>query len=414
MPGDGLGLSRSPPSLSTSPSSTLTLRGASRPRDSKSPPPIAYAGRASLHSSVQASAHPSRPVGLMERRRTYTAKTPTASLQLRNQKGSTTPVETSRPGASEPEWTDAGANVSSSSSFENLAMRHSPQEGSDLDMDFSSSSQSSDRAPSPVGSIANVKRSQRRTEVAGGTPPSPKRQRRRPRRSRVHSLRRSAVNGNRDGTQSDPERRTSVSRKADDSFIELLEAAKTFMAMNPRYGSASSTGVSIPTRSSLASAAPVIGDGTPRGRSINLPQAPEETHVPKAESHSPAPPASMSASTNFDLSSNDSPPSHGLTNSRFGDEDASKDSHDEVYRPAMPQPIVSDPRLSSESKREAELFPGKEEEGFSTPYRPVPETWLDWFRRQFGRFTVGISLVGIGLVLAVGIGIFKPPMIRRK
>lgn len=343
----------------------------------------------------------------MERRRTYTSTT-TPSNRPSGVDASLRAAQRQE----EPDWTDASANISSASSYEDLGKESSPQEGSDLDMDFLSSAGDEEGLPTNQTSV------RARTSKDAGT--SSPRRRRRPKRDRTNSLRRTAVAGrtNQDGIQSDPERRSTKDRTADDSFLELLEATKTFMAMNPRYTSTpnssafgggyldSSAAQSMPARLPRS-------DRTPRSRTVELPEeATYNQQLRRSHEHSPAAPASMSASTNFDLSSSDSPPSHGLTSSRGGD-DASKDEYDVDSQTPPPPPIVSDPRLSFDGSRD--LATPKDSDDAEKPVaRPLAETWLDWVNRQFRRVTVGIGLVGLGLVLAVGVGLFKTPIIRRR
>lgn len=407
---------RSPPSLSTSPSSTLTLRGA-RQRDASSRSASAAnstvtAGGMSASANIYtASTLPQRPIHLMERRRTYTNATASASRL-----GSVKPATRALQRGDEPDWTDASAHVSSASSFEDLGKQISTQEGSDLDMDFSSST-------GEEGEVSRNADLTSRTLLSKQAGPSPSpRRRRRPRRVRMSSLRRTAVSGRAsiEGVQSDPEGRGPRERSADDSFLELLEATRTFMAMNPRYSSTpnSSTFTAGPIGQSSSTSMPARlprHDTTPRGRTMELPEEDDDQpDTNRADYQSPAPPTSMSASTNFDLSSSDSPPSHGLTSSRGGD-DASKDEYeyDHDQQASPPQPIVSDPRLSSDASRELATPRDTGEPEKPLP-RPPPETWFEWLNRQVRRVTVGIGLVGIGLVLAVGVGLFKTPTIRRK
>lgn len=338
----------------------------------------------------------------MERRRTYTPGTPTSSRQ----------TATSARRREDPEWTDAAANVSSASSYEDLGKTSSNQEGSDLDIELTSSA--GDEGLDRLGEASAPLRT-RSSNASGVASP---RRRRRPKRDRMQSLRRTAMGSrSKDGIQSDPEGQPSSERGADDSFLDLLEATKTFMAMHPRYSSTPrSTSLSSQLDQLAAQSMPVrLGreESTPRGRTIDLPceAGAVQERVAGTDYHSPAP-ASMSASTNFDLSSSDSPPSHGLTSSRGGDE-ASKDDDEADPLATTPQPIASDPRLSSDASRDL-ATPRETGEAEKPPSRPLHESWLDWLGRHMRRVTVGISLVGLGVVLAVGVGLFRPPTIRRK
>lgn len=423
-----------PLSLSTSPSSTLTVRGSRHqtatpgrfsPPRSDLPKQRRKSGTSATTRTITSS--------LMERQHTLTrasnssAVSPVQALPTSLQMAESPRYISRNTHArlSDADWTDASANISSTSSFEDLGGARvssssrpalESQEGSDLDMDFLESGTSSGTG-SPRHRTSVLQRpghtySHRRI--------SPNRHPRRSRRSRVNSLRRSAFasTGTQDGSLSDPGTRRTSGSAADDSFLELLEAAKTFMAMNPRYGSSSST--TQTQRSSVArysgvsdaiswTAEVVMPEGTPRGRTIMLEQTMKEVSRPGSRGPSPIPPASMSTSATFDLSSSDSPPSHGLTSSRGGDEDTCR-TGEEYNAITPPQPVSLDPRLSTEAKREQ----FSAEESDERPHMPSkPESWRDWIGRHLRRFTVGISVIGMGLVIAVGVGLLKPPLIRK-
>lgn len=310
--------------------------------------------------------------------------------------------------ANESGWSDT-ANLSSASSFEDLGKQSNTQEGSDLDMEFLASSEEASSI-----SPRQVDRHSARTQLNDGIAPLSPRRRRRNRLERTYTARSTASKSRKpDGVQSDPERLDSSHRQVDDSFLDLLEATRTFMAMNPRYSSTPDGSISV--RNAATSQA-LLEYSTPRSQSTDLPEETadrDRSATKRDREKSPPLPASMSASTNFDLSSSDSPPSHGMTSSRGGEDDPRDEYEVDAYRyVATPQPIARDPRLSSDASRES-VSEGNKDESEKQDGGPKHHSWMDWLTQRVRGATVGIGIVGLGFIIAVGVGLFRSGTRRR-
>lgn len=292
-------------------------------------------------------------------------------------------------------------------------------------------------------------------------------------------------------------RRSRPEPQVDENFMELIDAARTFISMRaPSYivaGSAASSAVG-PAASGLRSfartAPPASVDTTFPGRHTLASLEPLTSAAAAAPSHAirasqdeqmpeeptspltPPPPVSMSNSTTFALSSSDSPPSRGFASSREDDEHDSEirspsplierqpgarrsDADQSADRQEAAEPrggrsrLERDERLveraesngggtagsteaatpregdrphdaekaylaEQDSSKELETSDPSHARPESVPPSPSPSRWWDWLARQIRRITIGFGLIGVGLVVAVGVGVLKKPSIRRK
>lgn len=146
-----------------------------------------------------------------------------------------------------------------------------------------------------------------------------------------------------------------ASARPDADFLNLLQAARTFSSMRPSHEAA----------------------GPPSSRNSSSRDA------------SPAMPASMTSSTNFVLSSSDSPPSHDLASSREMIRSGS------ATRSPSPLPLEMEARLRLSREETITGTPQGE------PYKP--QSWWDWLWITVGPVGLGItavSLIGLGLAWA--------------
>ena len=368
-------------SHSGSPSSTLTATERSRrplstPARSLSPAPTA---------SKEA----------LDGRRTLTTMISSAMLSVSRVARTTAITQRSEEDTLASNW--AEVNVPALTSSDDLTSFESEQDDDDLYMEDPGRLKSLPRRmmPSPLNSFNTANRSGPISHSRSNSG--------RLRGTRLSHLRRSvstavtrdgsSSTGIRGGIQSEPEGHDTAS--ADESFLELLEVARTFISMRPQYGSST---VSAASRSDAVIASPSA-------------QHPSSS----SRQSSPVPPASLSASTNFTLSASDSPPSRGLASSREMDpEDQVADDDND----GSPLPVA---RRRTDSQRPSDknvTRTGYQEEESDTrePDRSggSSETWWEWLAAQLRRISVGVGLIGMGLVVAIGVGVIKKPAIRRQ
>lgn len=242
-------------------------------------------------------------------------------------------------------WADV--QISSASSFE------------DLGLDFDSEQDDVESSSQQNKLVYN------KPEIVG----------KRRRAAKKGSIRRQAgltASPSKSGFVSEPD--TSQARP-DSDFLELLLAARTFASM----------------RSSQGQSLDVLADQT----------KPTQSSASSRDA-SPAGLASMSSSTNFVLSSSDSPPSRDLASSR---EMARSGSN---TRSPSPLPL----------EMEARLRLSREETITGMPYGGEPEkpqSWWDWLVGAIGPVGIGITivgLVGLGFAVASRSSLFRKPMLR--
>ena len=323
-------------------------------------------------------------------------------------------------------------NLSSASSFEDLG----------FDM-LESSEADGDGVPSRQQSVLPLRRRPRASAKKSGSRQSRRGSRADPRPAdsterlvasglmqRPHSSLRAEEQH---GVRSEPEGGVhTAATRADDAFLELLEAARTFISMRPsevpvelqRAATADDT---------VSNTVSHIGarDGMPALSPRQSPHQDQEV------------PPSMSSSTNFALYSSDSPPSQGLLSSQELSTNA-------------PSPDLSSPR--GESHSTAQVAEGERAQGASmqrddtlTLQRPSttsaqaqslqestastelaasssrgrkddhegglgggPESWWDWIGRHVRAISIGFGMLGFGLVVAIGVGVLKKPTLRRR
>ena len=198
----------------------------------------------------------------------------------------------------------------------------------------------------------------------------------------------SAYASTRGGIQSEPE--GNQANTADDAFLELLEVARTFVSMRPQHAS------------STLSVTPRVIHTTGQKLTSPLPSRPP----------SPPPPVSMSASTTFALSSSDSPPSNGLASSREIDQEDDlglQENEARILGDKQIQDVQGAGQVGVELPKEEFIRDNENDR----PGEPA-ESWWDWLGRQFRRITISAGLLGIGFVIAIGIGVVQKPTIRRK
>ena len=132
----------------------------------------------------------------------------------------------------------------------------------------------------------------------------------------------------------------------------------------------------------------------------------ETSRVPSSSSSrnaSPAAPASMSSSTNFVLSSSDSPPSRDLTSSREMVRSGS------TTRSPSPLPLELEARLHLSREETITGVPRGEPD--------KPQGWWDWLLSTIGPFGISVtvvSIVGLGLAIASRSSFFRKPTIRMR
>lgn len=428
-------------SLSTSPSSTVT---ATAPRK-------AWAGSSQAIQSLQATSTQSgaraeergssrRPN--IHRRRTVTTLSPKTASSVDKGKGKATKKQTGG------EVDDLSANwaeatLSSTSSFEDLGFDDfEDDEGEEVvsptKRKSSIYSENKDRHTTPKarrlnlpGSPPSLQQSASPQSISATTyharttprPQRPSKPSSALRRSAPPSYGLPRASGPRSGIQSEPE----LSRddlQADDTFLELLEAAKTFMSMSPSAISSSSTAGSSLMIASKRPSVPQNYAVDSQRRKVE-PEAVEKIDERAITPTSPQVPTSMSTSTTFVLSSSDSPPSYGLASSREGLDD-DEDGSGGLPSPTAQQESIARSSLtttvrSQEDERRHsgydELAQEKVEEKHSESAEPTGSGnggWWDWLSRQYKRITFGIGLLGIGFVIAIGVGLIKKPSIRRR
>ena len=420
-------------SLSTSPSSILTVRqttaephrvnpflsqSVSPYRVNRNPPPLS-----------DSRARPPIP-----RRRTVASLLPPLpdhrAARASNSRGDPGRVPSGSPRDEEQPWVDLDLNLSSASSFEDL--------GFDL---LESSEADGDGVPSRQQSVLPLRRRPRASAKKSGS-----RQSRRGSRAdlgpagsttrlvasglmqRPHSSLR--ADEQQHSVQSEPEGGVHTgATRADDAFLELLEAARTFISMRPSEMPAELQGA--------ATADDTISNSVPlTGASVGLPAL-----SPHQDQEVPP---SMSSSTNFALYSSDSPPSQGLLSSQELSPDAPSpdlssprdESHptvqladskraqgasmqrDDTLTLQRPTPTSAQARSLQESMASTELAAsssrGHKDDHHEGGVGGSPESWWDWIGRHIRAISIGAGMLGFGLVVAIGVGVLKKPTLRRR
>ncbi|KAL7009062.1 hypothetical protein EMMF5_001259 [Cystobasidiomycetes sp. EMM_F5] len=186
--------------------------------------------------------------------------------------------------------------------------------------------------------------------------------------------------------QSEPESNTSHRSSShlnlDDSFLELIDAARL-------------------AEDSIGMSATVRPVATARDTDMRN----DRSIAPFIEAPpSPQAPASMSASTAFALSSNDSPPSQGFMSSANSDSSDEGESDTQAARPRQSPPLSSAAEADSQPTEGSVDTSGTSESstnGHDASTSPsIMSSWWHWLMRHVLKLTVGAGLIGIGYLFA--------------